>query len=60
VCGAELTPFRTDTLTAHEFDCYQKHPELIPDEHREQFEKTLAWKQRSDAAKRAAKKRRKS
>ena len=41
-------------------DCYQKHPELIPPEHQEQFEKTLAWKKRSDTAKRAARKRRKS
>ncbi len=58
VCGVTLTPFHYTTLTAHEFACYKREPAKVPEHHRKDFEATLAWEKRSEAAKRAAQKRR--
>lgn len=51
VCGAKLTPHSEDTLTAHEFMCYKRKPELVPEHHRARQAETLAWEKRSAAAK---------
>ncbi len=54
VCGTTLFPFTPETFTAHEFACYKARPDLIPDHHRAEQSRTLAWETRSAAAHRGA------
>ncbi len=56
VCSAMLNPFKEDTLTAHEFNCYQVSGK-VPEHHRQQFDALVVWKRRSDAIKRGRAKR---
>ena len=50
VCGRTMTPKTKGIMVAHEFKCYQKHPDMVPIEHQEQFKSTLLWEKRSTAA----------
>jgi hypothetical protein len=52
VCGRALTPHTPQTLTAHEFRCYEAHPDKVPEEHRERMRQELLGEKRSKAAKR--------
>lgn len=54
VCGKRLEPFNAETMTAHEFECYKRHPDKVPAEHLDTFERTLTWEKRSGAGKRGA------
>lgn len=58
VCGKSLQPFSEFTLTAHEYECYKKRPDKVPEMHREQFKDTLAWEKRSNSARQAVARRR--
>lgn len=59
-CGLKLSPFSDTTFTAHEFYCYKKHPDRVPPQDKEQFERKLLGEKRSAAAKRGVKTRRRN
>ena len=54
ICGQALDPFNDETMTAHEFECYKRHPDRVPAEHADTFKRTLEWERRSAAGKRGA------
>ena len=59
VCAAPLFPFSPETLTAHEFRCYEVSGKC-PEHHREAFARELLGKKRSEAAFRGVETRRRN
>jgi hypothetical protein len=59
VCGAPLTPWSPETLTAHEFKCY-KASGKVPEYHKSRFEEVLKGEKRSEAAFRGVETRRRN
>lgn len=61
-CGIELIPHGAaiSGLTAHEFRCLKEHPDKIPAEKQEVFNRELAHERRSQAAFRSVETRRRN
>lgn len=64
-CGKMVQPFVNSNgkpiiMVAHEFRCYKEHPGTVPHASLEAFNDTLAWERRSERAKAAARKRKRS
>ena len=60
ICGTQLRQFTEHTFTAHEFNCYKREPDRVPERDKEEFKELLQWEARSIRAKSAAAKRRRS
>ena len=58
VCGAVMTPMHPQFMVAHEYKCYVARPDLVPPEHKAQFDAQVLGDKRSAAAKRGVETRR--